>query len=83
MAKIVVEKIQLEAPVILEYLPNGAKEHDEYKVLATFESIKEAKKWIKENPERVEELISKFSKYGVLCLTSIRTCYIVEERRSK
>jgi len=75
--KIVVEKIQLEAPVILEFLPNSMKKY-EYKVLATFESIEEAKKWIKENPERVEELISKYGKYGTLCITSIRTCYIVD-----
>ena len=54
MAKIIISKIGFEDNVILEYLPKlDAEKHKEYKVLMGFKNMKEAKKWIRENPEKI------------------------------
>jgi len=75
MAKIIISKIGFEDNVILEYLPKlDAEKHKEYKVLMGFKNMKEAKKWIRENPEKIKELLKE---YGPLYLTSVRACYLI------
>jgi len=70
--EVLVDRIPTEDNVLLEYLPK------EYRVLKSFRNVKEAKKWIKENPKEVKELLEK---YGVLYLTSIRACYIIKIKK--
>jgi len=70
--KVIVDKVFTEDNVILEFIPSG------YKVLKAFKNIREAKKWIKENQEKVKGLIKEHEKHGRLYLTSVRACYLID-----